>query len=248
MKYICCYSGGKDSTASILLANRYNEPLDTIVFSEVFYCNKRGISGELPEHIKFIKETAKPMFEKMGYEFIILSAERDFLDCFNRRIEKPRSHMNHKGLSFGFPCASRCGIRRDCKIKPIKDYIRSIGEPVVEYVGIAADEEKRLQSMHKDPNKVSLLEKYGYDEQMAFDLCKEYGLISPSYDYSSRGGCWFCMYSKPEENLQVKRQYPEIWSEFVSLEDRDDLAYKKWNVYGTSLKERDKLLSSMMND
>ena len=34
MKYIASWSGGKDSTASIILAHEHNEPLDLIIFSE----------------------------------------------------------------------------------------------------------------------------------------------------------------------------------------------------------------------
>lgn len=52
-KYIASCSGGKDSTANIILAYENNEPLDLIIFSEVMY--DKNISGELPEHIEFIK-------------------------------------------------------------------------------------------------------------------------------------------------------------------------------------------------
>ena len=37
-------------------------------------------------------------------------------------------------------------------------------------------------------NKVSLLEKYGYTEQMAFDLCEKHDLLSPVYGFTHRGG------------------------------------------------------------
>ena len=47
MKYICSWSGGKDSTAQIILAHEHNEPLDLIIFSEVMF--DKNISGELPE-------------------------------------------------------------------------------------------------------------------------------------------------------------------------------------------------------
>ena len=49
MKYIASWSGGKDSTASIILAHENKEPLDLIIFSEVMF--DKDISGELPEHI-----------------------------------------------------------------------------------------------------------------------------------------------------------------------------------------------------
>ena len=66
MKYIASWSGGKDSTASIILAHEHNEPLDLIIFSEVMF--DKNISGELPEHIDFIKNKCIPLFESWGYE------------------------------------------------------------------------------------------------------------------------------------------------------------------------------------
>lgn len=82
MHYLLSWSGGKDSTASIILAHENNEPLDTIVFCEVMYDLKNNISGENPEHIKFIKEEAKPLFESWGYKVEILMANQDYLDFF----------------------------------------------------------------------------------------------------------------------------------------------------------------------
>lgn len=64
MKYIASWSGGKDSTASIILAYEHNEPLDFIIFSEVMF--DENISGELPEHIDFIKNKCIPLFESWG--------------------------------------------------------------------------------------------------------------------------------------------------------------------------------------
>ena len=37
MKYIASWSGGKDSTASIILAHEHDEPLDLIIFYEVMF-------------------------------------------------------------------------------------------------------------------------------------------------------------------------------------------------------------------
>ena len=203
------------------------------------YDKKRNISGENPRHIDFIKNKAKPLFESWGYEVKILRAERDYLDCFNRIIEKPRKHLDHKGKKFGFALTGLCGVKRDCKEKPIKDFYKNIKEPVVQYVGICTDEPKRLVSLHKSDNKVSLLEKYGYTEQMAKELCIEYGLLSPCYELSKRGGCWFCCNAKLEEHKELKQLMPDVWKEFVSLEDVPNLANYKWNVFGDTLHEID---------
>lgn len=231
--------------ASIILAHENGDPIDYIVFSEVMFDKQAGISGENPEHIRFIREVAVPRFEEWGYKVLILRAERDYLDFFNRRIEKPRKNEVHRGLKFGFPCQGLCGVKRDCKEKPIKGFIRSLEGPVTQYVGIAVDEPNRLESMKKDPMKVSLLEKYGYTEEMAKKKCMEYGLLSPTYGLSKRGGCFFCPYAKLEEHRMIKEQYPEVWARFVALEDEKDIAYKRWNVHKETLRERDELLDKM---
>lgn len=243
MHYSVSWSGGKDSTASIILAHENNEPIDSIVFVEVMYDLKRNISGENPEHIKFIKEIAKPLFESWGYPVHILRAERDYIDFFHRIIEKPRKHIEHKGMKFGFPCFGLCGVKRDLKLKPINNFYKSFGDDLIQYVGICIDESKRLESLHKQLGRISLLEKYGYTEEMAKQKCVEYGLLSPCYKYSKRGGCWFCPNAKLEEHREIKRLYPNVWNEFVALEDEDNVANNKYNIYGKTLKEIDNELS-----
>ena len=239
MHYSLSFSGGKDSTASVILAHEHNEPLDTIVFCEVMYDLKNNISGENPEHIKFIKEEAKPLFESWGYQVEILRANRDYLDFFHRIIMHPRKHMDHKGKKFGFPVYGMCGVKRDLKLKPIDQYYKSISDEIIQYVGICADEKRRLTSLRNQPGRISLLEKYGFTEQMAREKCVEYGLLSPSYQFSDRGGCWFCPNAKLAEHRIIKEKYPDVWNQFVALEDEDNVANYKFNVFGKTLHEID---------
>lgn len=191
----------------------------------------------------FVRNVAKPLFESWGYEVKILRSEKTYMDIFNHVITQPRKHASHKGQRYGFAVTGMCSVKRDLKLKPIMDYYKSLEkEPYVQYVGICADEPLRLKSLHKDSRKVSLLEEYGYTESMAYELCKEYGLLSPCYNFSRRGGCWFCPYAKLEEQRQVYELYPEVWNTFVRLEKELNLANAKWNVYGESLEERDMIL------
>ena len=68
-------------------------------------------------------------------------------------------------------------INRECKMQPIKEYYKQFADyEIIQYVGIAKDEPIRLARL--DKNKVSLLDKYGYTEKMAYDLCKECDLLS----------------------------------------------------------------------
>lgn len=223
------------------MAHENNEPLDIILFSEVMYDLKREISGENPEHIKFIKNT-KILFESWGYEVHILRSDTDYLSFFNRVITKATKHKEHNGMKFGFPVFGMCGVKRDCKEKPIKDYLRSIDDEIAQYVGICSDETKRLESLHGQGGRISLLEKYGYTEEMARLKCQEYGLLSPIYEFTNRGGCWFCPNAKLAEHREMRKRYPETWEEFISLENIDNIANDKWNVYSNTLNEIDERL------
>ena len=76
-------------------------------------------------------------------------------------------------------------------MKPIRDYYKGFGDgDIIQYVGIASDEQIRLDRLKS--NQVSLLDKYGYTEKMAHGLSRDSGLLSPIYEKNSRGGCWFC--------------------------------------------------------
>lgn len=84
--YVASCSFGKDSIATILLALENNEPLDRVVFSEVMFDHKRGISGEIPEHIAWIYSTAIPKLEAMGVKVDVVKAERDYLYFFANAV------------------------------------------------------------------------------------------------------------------------------------------------------------------
>ena len=227
----------------MILSHLYGIEIDEVIFTEVMYDLQRDISGELPEHIHFIKKVAKPLFEEWGYKVTILRSDTDYLSHFNRVIERPIKQMDHKGKAFGFPLGKMCAIRRDCKIKPAAQYLQNkYGNGFQQFIGICADEERRLVSLHRSGNR-SLLAEYGYTQQDARDLCESFGLLSPSYQYSKRGGCFFCPFSKPSENAQMKRENPDVWNEFVSLESRTDLANSRWNPFGDTLCERDRQLN-----
>ena len=80
--HICSWSGGKDSMATILLALENNEPLDRVVFAEVMFDHKRGISGEIPEHIEWVYSVAIPKLEQMGVKVDVVKSEKDYVHFF----------------------------------------------------------------------------------------------------------------------------------------------------------------------
>lgn len=226
IKYIASWSGGKDSTASIILAHEHNEPLDLIIFSEVMF--DENISGELPEHIDFIKNKAIPVFESWGYEVKILHAKLNYMEIFMRKPIRGK-HFG-TGKKTGFPMSGKCQINKSVKVLPIKSFLNSVGEEFTQYIGIAVNEPVIMERIVNSGNKVSLLEKYGYTEQMAFDLCKKYDLLSPIYGFTNRGGCWFCPNMRYTQLKHLRTHHRDLWDKLLELEDEADLIGNMWNT------------------
>lgn len=235
--YVASCSFGKDSIATILLALEHGEPLDRVVFSEVMFDHARGISGEIPEHIDWIRSVAIPKLRDMGVCVDVVRAERDYIYFFCKRCRKGR----HEGKIYGFPIGGKCFINRDCKVAPIRKYLaklaggpRRVQTRIVQYIGIAADEPKRLPRL--SGNKVSLLAKYGYTEAMARELCERHGLLSPIYATGTRGGCWFCPNCRLPQFINLRRNHPELWAKLVELSHTPNLCSSGFK-YGKTLQE-----------
>lgn len=239
------WSGGKDSTASIILEHIQGLPPSKIIMSEVMFDKKRNISGVLPEHMEWVHNTAIPLFQSWGYEVEILRADKDYLDLFYHVVSKSKIEERN-GKYAGFLIGGMCKANSALKTNPISEFYKGLSDNYINYVGITADETKRLERLN-DSNKVSLLEKYGYTAQMAFDLCKEYGLISPIYDFSKRGGCWFCPNAIIKEYANVKSKHPELWEYLHQLSFTDNLV-SQYFKYGKTFAEVDKEVDIYLNN
>lgn len=183
--HVASCSFGKDSLATILLALEHNEPLDRVVFSEVMFDHEKGISGEIPEHIEWIYNTAIPKLESMGVKVDVVRAKRDYVQLCKTTYKRGYNI----GYRYGFQAGGVCKANSELKIQPLRSYYAQFRKQydIIQYVGIAINEPKRLARL-EGTNKISLLAKYGYTEQMAMNKCKEYELVSPCYSMCNRGG------------------------------------------------------------
>lgn len=209
-RHVASCSFGKDSIATVLLAIEHGEPLDEVAYCEVMFDDE--ISGEIPEHIDFIHQKAIPAFAKHGIKTVVLRSDWTYVKHFTATIARgPRA-----GKIRGFPLCGICTICRDCKLPPIREYVRTLPAGTVQYIGIAKDEQERL--LRLNGSKVSLLDKYGLTEWDARELCKRHGLLSPIYDFTDRGGCWFCPNAKQRELRHLYDHHPDLWARMLELQ------------------------------
>lgn len=202
---IICWSGGKDSTATIVLAHELGIPIDLIIISLVWFDKKRRIYAEYPEVIEWIFEYAIPLFESWGYKVKVLESDKDYMHWFYHTIERS-GHEDRKGKLSGWLIGGMCSMNRE-KVNPIKRYLKTLGRGYQEYIGIAADEPERLERVHRK-GQISLLEQKGIVEERTYDILRPYNLISPTYKFSKRGGCWFCPNQTIKEFAHLKTNTP----------------------------------------
>lgn len=81
---------------------------------------------------------------------------------------------------------------------------------------------------------------------MNYNLCKKFGLLSPVYDFSSRGGCWFCPSASIKEYAHTKSEHPELWEELRKLSLTDNLVSYGFK-YGETFDEIDRKIEAYLN-
>lgn len=220
--YVAGCSFGKDSLATILTAIEHGEPLDEAIYCEVMFDGE--ISGEVPEHKDFIYDVGIPRLKEMGIKTTVIRSERTYVSSFTRVIQTGPN----AGKIKSFPLCGRCCIQRDCKIAPLKKWERGLKGEVIQYIGLAADEQERL--MRKGvAKKVSILDKYGIKEIDALEICKKAGLLSPIYEFTTRGGCWFCPNAKEKELRHLYDHHPDLWAKMLELDALPNKVTQKFN-------------------
>ena len=50
------------------------------------------------------------------------------------------------------------------------------------------------------------------------EICKKYDLLSPIYEDSFRGGCWFCPKQRLSQLKNLYKNYPKLWDTLKDME------------------------------
>jgi 3'-phosphoadenosine 5'-phosphosulfate sulfotransferase (PAPS reductase)/FAD synthetase len=180
MKYIASCSFGKDSLAMIIKIKELGLPLD-----EVIYCDIRfddNISGEMPLMAEFIPKAEKILKEKFDIEVKHITYKNTYKEVFYRKVSRGK----REGQIYGFPFTLGAWCNSRLKITPIREYMRSIKEPTIQYVGIAYDEPERYARLNHETHIAPLYD-LKITEKEAMEICREHNLLSPVYETSFRG-------------------------------------------------------------
>lgn len=210
MKYIASLSFGKDSMAMLIKILELGLPLDEVIYCDIRFDEE--ISGEMPLMAEFIPKAEKILKDKFNIEVKHLRGV-----TFKEQFYKIKKRGKHIGDNYGFPYTIGAWCNDRLKIQPIKKYLQSIKEPVIQYVGIAYDEPERYEKLNHETHIAPLYD-LKITEKEAMEICKEYDLLSPIYETSFRGGCWFCVKQRISQLKYLYNTYPELWNTLKEME------------------------------
>lgn len=212
MKYIASCSFGKDSLAMIIKIKELGLPLDEVIYCDIRF-NEESLSGEMPLMREFIKKAEKKLKEEYGIEVKHITSDTTFYKQFYTKKKRGK----HIGDNYGFPYVVGSWCNSYLKLDPIRKYLKTIKEPVIQYVGIAYDEPKRYERLNHDTHKTPLYD-LKITEKEAMEICKKYDLVSPIYKTSFRGGCWFCPKQRISQLEWLYRNHKELWNKLKEME------------------------------
>lgn len=201
------WSGGKDSTATIILCHENGIPIKEIIYVRMMYDDT--MPATLPVMTDFV-DRSKKVFEKWGYKVSIVESIKTAKSLSNMKYKRSKK-LERNGKPYGVTNFGR-GFCIFSGIK--KKTINSIVKNEYELIGYASDEKQRLGRL--TDTKQSIMLTLGVIEREAFSICKKYNLLSPLYDLGfTRDGCWFCPNAGKEARNFLRKYYPELVNEII---------------------------------
>lgn len=193
------------------------------------------------EHITKIKK----IVEDKGIKFTALKNKTSFDEfMFNHQVRrrKPEVFKSKHGDATGYswPTSRIRWCTTLLKTNLIENYLKEINKTynVIQYIGIAADETKRLEraNQQKENHKHPLVD-WGWTEEDCLNYCYALGYDwGGLYKHFDRVSCWCCPLKSLDELRKLKKYYPELWEE---LKDMDNRTWQQFRV-DYSVKELDK--------
>lgn len=217
--HIVSFSGGKDSTAMLLRMIELNYKIDEVIFCDTY--------KEFPQMYKHIERVRNYVVDN-HIKFTTLKNEKNFdyyMFQHKPKRRKPEEFKEKYGEVYGYSWAD--SRSRWCtsilKLQVIDNYIRTKSKRynVIQYVGIAADEQERLErKIAEGANKRYPLAEWGWTEENCLHYCYSLGYDwSGLYNHFDRVSCWCCPLKGLEELRKLYKYYPELWEELKEMDN-----------------------------
>ena len=203
MEHIVSFSGGKDSTAMLLMLLERDMPVDEIRFFDTGW--------EFPQMYDHLAQVE--VFT--GREITRIHPKKPFVDWMLRqevRARKgPKKGQVHR-IGNGWPSPMRRWCTRE-KVGRLYESRKS----ATWYVGFAADEEWRVEGVTQTARggkRLFPLVEWGITEADALAYCRERGFDwGGLYNRFKRVSCYCCPLQGLNELRTLRREFPALWAQ-----------------------------------
>jgi 3'-phosphoadenosine 5'-phosphosulfate sulfotransferase (PAPS reductase)/FAD synthetase len=200
---IVSFSGGKDSTAMLLMMIEKGLKIDRIINIDT--------TKEFPqmyEHIKKVQEYIKPY----GLKIETVKIPFDYYLSEHIKIKG----KNKGKFGYGWPDFKNrwcTALKREVSKKVVNN------TNIIEFQGIAFDEEKRLNNNKGKRNIRYPLAEWYITEKQALQYCYDKGFNwGGLYEKMSRVSCWCCPLSRLGELKILYTDFPNLWQELKQMD------------------------------
>lgn len=205
---IVSLSGGKDSTAMLLMMLEKSYRIDEIIF-----CDTTVEFPEMYEHLDKLEQYIEMKITR-------LKQQHDFEYMMFNHVKTKGKNKGERGYSWADFQNRWC--TKYFKQQPFRKYIKEKykNKAVNIYIGIAADEPKRIK------DDIYPLADWGITEQKALEYCYSKGFDWEGlYEKFDRVSCWCCPLKNLNELRNIRKYFPNLWKK---LREMDAQTYRKF--------------------
>jgi 3'-phosphoadenosine 5'-phosphosulfate sulfotransferase (PAPS reductase)/FAD synthetase len=184
-------SGGKDSTALLLMAIERGLQIHSAVFFDT--------SWEFPQLYKHLDKLS----HIVNVPIIRLT---------------PKQSFSNQLVKFGWP-GVRTRWCTNYKVRRIQEYEKE--HNAISLIGIAADEKHRIKSQElKKSSALFPLIKWGVSEKDALAYCHKHGFDwGGLYNHFDRVSCFCCFLQKIPNLRLLRKHYPVLWNKMLKMDE-----------------------------
>lgn len=218
-------SGGKDSTAMLLILLERGEDIADIVFFDTGWEHP-----EMYEHLEKLERFAGRRITRLHARIPAdVATEKSPFDwLFSETPIRKRGTSQIHRIGRGWPMASRrwcSGCKRDAINSNMLALTHRVDVrlPLYQCIGFAADERHRMED-HKERNpkwhktRFPLVE-WNVCEADALAYCKQRGFTwGGLYELFSRVSCFCCPLQPLDELRTLRRKFPDLWKKMLRME------------------------------
>lgn len=231
---------GKDSLAMILKLLELGYPLDEVVYFDIgmeFNCIYKNL------------KKLEILLKSKGITLTVLKPEKSFLYTMLEKPVNKRDGTKQNGYKW---CGGLCRWGTSLKLNAIKENNKKYGNDfIVEYVGIAVDEQERLlrERVKRCENRLKLypLAEWGMTEKDCLSYCYSKGWDWQEnnvelYSILDRVSCWCCKNKNLKELKNMFLYLPEYWDKLKNLQKQIEIPFKRnYNIFDLEIKFKEEL-------